>query len=425
MSRFYPDTRYAAPGVPTVGYWTPDTPGFIENRESRIAASRKNNASYEEARKDNRNKIVQWGDAPAQIDDRPFYGAREPLRSRYGASIIDFSKIGASAMRDGVFPQDENPFDAPFQDDVRDARVARPSQSRASRPPRDRAFSVAHESIRRRGAYVGGNADGARFVLSPSRSGGLSAEFLTQGNREPAPSRTSDGGEDDWQRPSFGDGLQRKRHARRHRKAERAFERAYGDEWEQAQTGSSPDEPRAALYETKMGRTHQRAARMQLEKRGVGALAATGNVAAALSAFSLDALTKHRWFSWASLTLIVMLLVAFLLYPAAQDYYLQSRENDKLAAEYQAVLDHNTALGEQVAALQTDEGMEQLAHESLGWVREGENSVSVADASSSSSDSEASSDSAVSDAESVATPSTWYSPVLDIVFGYKDDVGSE
>jgi hypothetical protein len=63
--------------------------------------------------------------------------------------------------------------------------------------------------------------------------------------------------------------------------------------------------------------------------------------------------------------------------------------------------------------------MEELAHESLGWVREGENSVSVlTDGSADPGTSSLAETESVVEG-SVPAPETWYSPFLDAVFGYE------
>ena len=501
MSRYHPDIRYDAQNASTVGYWAPETPGFIENRASRIEASRKNNASYEEARKDNRNKLVQWNNASSGAGNYAFPDMPDYAVPRSSASIIDFTQIDAQATQGNTFLWEENPFDLPFSDeDETPEPIGKQGFASASAygSTRRQRFDAARGSSARRG-YAAMREPSGAYGYSASRdaagyastrdssgaweyestrdsggaweyastrdSGGLGDAYGYAATREPARRRGATSASANWRedrshssssrgrnatsnawsdsyaleedrerdyasdqdeyedtssRASFADDVERRRHARRHRKAERAFDRAYGgEERARAQAASAEDAPRAAVYETKMGRTHQRAARMQLSKREGGA--AASGVSALLSSVSFGALLKHRWFVWLGVTLIVLLMVASMLYPAAQNYYLQSRENDKLAAEYEAVLAHNTALGEQVAALQTDEGMEQLAHESLGWVSEGENSVSVADVATSSSDSTTSIDSDSFDPDTVATPDTWYSPMLDIVFGYSDD----
>ncbi len=118
-----------------------------------------------------------------------------------------------------------------------------------------------------------------------------------------------------------------------------------------------------------------------------------------------------------AVAVVCVFLGAFILYGPAQSYYQQVREHDRLAIEYQAVSERNEQLQSEVNSLQTDEGVRQRAHEQLGWVEKGEESANVSGL-----DLESSSDSDVVIAnvssDNIKAPRTWYSPVLDFVFGY-------
>jgi cell division protein FtsB len=211
---------------------------------------------------------------------------------------------------------------------------------------------------------------------------------------------------------SIAERLRKARHDRRHRKADRAFSRDYAEEI------PANEGPRAAVYRGKMGRQHQRAARMQSQGSRF-TLKMPAFLAGIIQALSLDRIVFRPWFAVTAVTVFCVAIMATNVYPAAQDYYLQMRSNDQLAAEYQAILDRNAELEDHVAALQTDEGMEELAHESLGWVREGENSVSVlTDGSADPGTSSLAETESVVEG-SVPAPETWYSPFLDAVFGYE------
>jgi hypothetical protein len=220
-------------------------------------------------------------------------------------------------------------------------------------------------------------------------------------------------GEPSWEAVPRESHVGKIRRDARRRKADREFSRAYAD-------APAPDEdaPRAALYRTKMGRQHQRAARMQAGNAGLG-----GRMLAGLQGFasslSFSRLVLRPWFTRSVLVLGCVALIACSVFPAARNYYVQMRSNDQLAAEYQAVLKRNGDLERHVEALKTDEGMAELAHENLGWVREGDNSVSVlTDGSSEPGSGSISKYKAVAEG-SVPAPVTWYSPVLDVVFGYE------
>jgi cell division protein FtsB len=223
--------------------------------------------------------------------------------------------------------------------------------------------------------------------------------------------------EDSWEWPQDvepeGGRIEKLRRDARRRKADREFSRAYADD-----PASDEDAPRAALYRTKMGRQHQRAARMQAGNAGFASRFLAG-LRGIVSSFSLGGLVMRPWFTRSVLVLGCVVLIACSVFPAARNYYVQMRSNDQLAAEYQAVLKRNGDLERHVEALKTDEGMAELAHENLGWVREGDNSVSVlADGSSDPGSGSISKYDAVAEG-SIPAPVTWYSPILDVVFGYK------
>jgi cell division protein FtsB len=164
-----------------------------------------------------------------------------------------------------------------------------------------------------------------------------------------------------------------------------------------------------------MGRSHQRSARMQA--RGSQARASGGWALPSIPLIGF--LLGKRPLAAALFSVLCLALFAAVVFPGVQDYYLQMRTNAQLEAEYQAVLQRNEELQQLVSTLQTDEGIEQLAHESLGWVREGEQSVSVMANGSSDIGSGTTVDSSSIPSGSVPAPTTWYSPALDALFGYE------
>lgn len=107
------------------------------------------------------------------------------------------------------------------------------------------------------------------------------------------------------------------------------------------------------------------------------------------------------------------LVVGVFLYPTARTYYQAVREQARLEAEFAAVLERNQKMADDIAYLQTDEGIVQEARETLGWVERGDNAVIVYGSGLE--------DASAVDADIVAgtvkAPVTWYSPVLDVVFG--------
>ncbi|MDR0347272.1 MAG: septum formation initiator family protein, partial [Coriobacteriales bacterium] len=115
-------------------------------------------------------------------------------------------------------------------------------------------------------------------------------------------------------------------------------------------------------------------------------------------------------------TVIVLslILAAVMLYPVAREYYLAKRENDRVLLEYQAVLERNTKIKQQIDELQTPEGIEDRAREEFGWVRNGEEAVNVTGL-------EVSESSTVLppsvDFATIKAPEDWWTQVLDEFFG--------
>ena len=88
-------------------------------------------------------------------------------------------------------------------------------------------------------------------------------------------------------------------------------------------------------------------------------------------------------------TVLCLGLGAAFLYGPAQQLYTDIRERDRLAAEYEAVTERNAAIEASVDALSTEAGIEDEASEFRG------NIVS----------------------EDITAPDTWYSDLLDPIFG--------
>ena len=99
---------------------------------------------------------------------------------------------------------------------------------------------------------------------------------------------------------------------------------------------------------------------------------------------------------------------------AAQQLYQDIRERDRLAAEYEAVTERNAAIEASVDALSTEAGIEDAARTQLGWVHEGEHAVSVSGLDEKD---EASEFRGNIVSEDITAPDTWYSDLLDPLFG--------
>ncbi|WP_165247749.1 FtsB family cell division protein [Adlercreutzia sp. ZJ141] len=191
-------------------------------------------------------------------------------------------------------------------------------------------------------------------------------------------------------------------------KAERAFVKQFGTTGaSDAGEGSS----RAAVYKGEMGTKHRQAARMQTGDAGSArsfGFSLSGVVSAALSA-----LKRPRTAVCASVVVCLFLSASF-LYPSARTYYQAIREEARLEVEYQALAERNEALERSVAYLQTNAGVEDRARSQYGWVKKGEQAGKVSGIEAT--ESEASVSAKVLSDE-IEPPETWYSKVLDPIFG--------
>ena len=115
--------------------------------------------------------------------------------------------------------------------------------------------------------------------------------------------------------------------------------------------------------------------------------------------------------------LALVLFSADFLYPVARDYYTAVREHARVEAAYEVAAQRTAALEADVAALSTDEGIQDRAREEYGWVMPGENAVTVTGLQQASHPTQTAND--VPTVESVTAPETWYSPTLDVLFGYR------
>lgn len=209
----------------------------------------------------------------------------------------------------------------------------------------------------------------------------------------------------------FGRMRSRSAEKRRERTKERA-DRAYFRQYEAGKgSGEAAGGPRAAVYKGEMGASHKRSSRMQ--QAAASGSGSQGRIRRA-SADKGPFYTRAPFMGFAATVFCLVFAVAF-LYGPAQQLYVDIREKDRLTAEYEAVVQRNEAIGQQVSALQTDAGVEDVARTQLGWVREGEHAVSVSGL-----DLQKESDfrgNIVS--EDIELPDTWYSGVLDPIFGVK------
>ena len=191
-------------------------------------------------------------------------------------------------------------------------------------------------------------------------------------------------------------------------RAERKYNRQFQGERSARAAASEEAGPRAAVYRAEMGTQHRRATRLQDE----------GTASAAPKRKkSYSSVTHHPVFIVLTAVVACVVFACVFLYSPAQQYYLTLRQHDQLVAEYEAVLERNDALQDQLSSLSTEEGLKQYIHDKYGWVSEGENAVVVQGLNDGS-------ENGLSDVAanvvpgSVKAPDTWYSDVLDPFFGY-------
>lgn len=110
--------------------------------------------------------------------------------------------------------------------------------------------------------------------------------------------------------------------------------------------------------------------------------------------------------------LVLIIAICAILYPVVGSYYQAFRQEQKLQAELDAVNERNEQISKENEELATDEGVENQAHEELGWVNKGEESAVVTNSGQEE-------ESALPDQvqpEDVKAPQTWYYNILDTIF---------
>lgn len=122
---------------------------------------------------------------------------------------------------------------------------------------------------------------------------------------------------------------------------------------------------------------------------------------------------RHKVLLGVATVFVLLIFSGALIYPSAQEYYKTVRAEDKLQAEYDAISARNDQLQSNIDNLNTDAGIEDQARQ-YGYVQPGENAVSVTNSG------ETSQTTVVPesvDTEDVKAPDTWYTKILDKVFG--------
>lgn len=104
-----------------------------------------------------------------------------------------------------------------------------------------------------------------------------------------------------------------------------------------------------------------------------------------------------------------IIFAAWTIYPVLRIQYIEQRNVATLEAELTGLKDRNAELRTQVDELKTPEGVEEIARETLGLVKPGEQAYVVTGAS----------DDATHTPEAEEGSEPLWQQVLDIVFGLK------
>lgn len=282
--------------------------------------------------------------------------------------------------------------------------VSRPaSGSRTAardRRPGAAASAPAHAASRAGGAAEARRASARRDGAAAYRS----SSDATRLTRRARPARTLEEDEEEVI-PEKRSRFKEFRRKCQKKRAGKKFSRQCGE----AGCASDADgAPRAAVYKGEMGSQHKRATRMQ------------NTSSASASAKRSPGAARGSWrrspkFIASMATLVCMVLTCWFLYTPAQQLYHSVREHDRLQAEYTAIEQRNDSLQSEVDALQTDAGVEDRAHQQFGWVPEGYQTANVRGLSAK--DDDESHFKANIMPGSIEAPATWYSPLLDALFG--------
>lgn len=333
------------------------------------------------------------GDRSHSLDSSR-YATRDARSSRTGHSSREHSGTYAAARmrRDSDYA-------------ARAAERLRYSEDDA-REIRQRSFDGARETRSssrdsRRSAFGRGSIDGraysaqSRDAYANSRlawDDSLDGEDAEQAEREP-------------ETLSRFEKLKRK-HAKD--KADRKFARQYGGNGDAA---SGEGGSRAAVYKGEMGSAHRRSSRMQNEESSSASRRTRGGDSQKPAA----RLVRKPWFIAAAVTAFCLVFTVSFLYPSAAQLYHSVRERDQLQAEYAAIEQRNDSIQASVDALSTDAGVEDRAHQEFGWVSKGENAVTVYGLDL---DDDSTFTASIVPG-SIPAPETWYSKLLDPIFGGK------
>lgn len=333
------------------------------------------------------------GDRSHSLDSSR-YATRDARSSRTGYSSREYSGTYAAARtrRDSDYAARAAERLRYSEDDAREIRQRSFDGARETRS----SSRDSRRSASDRGS-IGGRAYSAqsRDAYANSRlawDDSLDEEGVEQGEREP-------------ETLSRFEKLKRK-HAKD--KADRKFARQYGGNGDAA---SGEGGSRAAVYKGEMGSAHRRSSRMQNEESSSASRRTRGGDSQKPAA----RLVRKPWFIAAAVAAFCLVFTVSFLYPSAAQLYHSVRERDQLQAEYAAIEQRNDSIQASVDALSTDAGVEDRAHQEFGWVSKGENAVTVYGLDL---DNDSTFTASIVPG-SIPAPETWYSKLLDPIFGEK------
>lgn len=127
---------------------------------------------------------------------------------------------------------------------------------------------------------------------------------------------------------------------------------------------------------------------------------------------------RFGWLAPVSIAVLVI-IAAWSFYPVARMQYREEREKQRLEAELSSLKERNSKLRAEVDRLKTPEGVEEVARESLGLVKEGENLYVVLDGEQTDATTTAAPDTAPTTADITGMQASSWQRVLDMVFGFE------
>lgn len=344
------------------------------------------------------------GDRSRSLDSSR-YATRDARSSRTGYSSREHSGAYAAARtrRDSDYAARAAERLRYSEDDVRDAR--------------SRSFGGARGDARSR--YSGEGARGVRsrdLRRSASDRGPIGGRAYSAQSRDAyADSRLAwddsldeEGVEQEELEPETLSRFEKLKRKHAKDKADRKFARQYGGNGDAA---SGEGGSRAAVYKGEMGSAHRRSSRMQNEESSSASRRTRGGDSRKPAA----RLVRKPWFIASAVAAFCLVFTVSFLYPSAAQLYHSVRERDQLQAEYAAIEQRNDSIQASVDALSTDAGVEDRAHQEFGWVSKGENAVTVYGLDL---DDDSTFTASIVPG-SIPAPETWYSKLLDPIFGEK------